>query len=769
MALRSPWTWGITCSLIAGTAMGAACLALPPLHTPTHEFAQAFTALGFVLVFFMSHGVARRVPSVEGACPVARLRASLTPALTAAAILAAAALAVLATANAFGPRCRFGAGMPFFWTTWAPTAALGCVTGCLSAGRGRSWRRAMLVPAGIVLLSLLQDAAQTLSGARVADLLVGAPLALDQRADMTVPLFHVYQRLFVLGSAAALWQLGLWRAAERAGTTVEARLARSRGLLLAGALLVVVLAAGSHIGVGWGRGALHGELSGVRASRHFVFRYAPHGDAARHMDGIVRTAEWNLLTLRREWGFRPSRPLRVYVFDSSEAVRALTGTGTHARIRSLYLDLQSARDETLLHEMIHALHIELNPRPTVVLNRGLLEGLAMAYEGDYALLPEAHSQQAGALRAGALPSAADFMTVTGFWRVGESNAYYAAGSFVGFLIYEYGFERFRELQRTLDFERAYGKPLVHLDEEWRTFLEGVPVTLDTQLRAGEHFDSTLWPAYLDECCPKVGERDPSVRARVVAAMRAGDYADAFAMLTELYADDGRTRWAYLAARCLLRLERPDEALDMLHSVLERPDLSDHEYAHLLEVRMYCQMAVEDWPGLYETLEEQRAISPDFDIDAALLERGLRTPEMRAGLARALTTYDRQERRRIFEELFARRPDDDALAYLFATRGFPDLFAGGGLRIEPSVRADLGALLALLDRAPDAADRLAGRLQGLAERAVFLAEYELAERVFRRLEAYCDDAHHRLRAARGLARIRYETRTPDGLVAQAAGG
>jgi hypothetical protein len=51
-------------------------------------------------------------------------------------------------------------------------------------------------------------------------------------------------------------------------------------------------------------------------------------------------------------------------------------------------------------------------------------------------------------------------------------AYIVAGSFVGFLIEQYGLPTFRRLYDTGHCEEAYGKSLQRLEEEWRAHVQG---------------------------------------------------------------------------------------------------------------------------------------------------------------------------------------------------------------------------------------------------------------------------------------------------------
>ncbi len=326
------------------------------------------------------------------------------------------------------------------------------------------------------------------------------------------------------------------QAAQDRSLRSEARARAIPALLAVAVLGGLVLGLGSHLGVGWGRGALHSWLSQVQRGEQVVVRYAPGGRASLEAPIVLREAEWCLHRYARDWGVVPGRPITIYLFDDYDQIEAWTDTrSTHVVLRRIYAPWWVSTGSTLHHELAHALHLELEPMPAVVISRGLLEGLAEAYEDDYAKLPAAHFELAGALESGDLPSARDLMHPLGFFRVAEGNAYDASGSFLGFLVLEHGFEKLVDLQRTftLDFEGVYGRNLEQLDQDWRAFLAGVPVDMEQRIEARDRFDPDLWPGYTERCCPKLGQVEPPALELAELHWSAGDWRGALDAYREL--------------------------------------------------------------------------------------------------------------------------------------------------------------------------------------------------------------------------------------------
>lgn len=758
-----PWVRVVLAGIVAGIGAVVVGQFVPPYHVLTHEFTQAFTVFATVVLFYLSAWLGKRTATDEGlktVSPIGQMRVALTAALVTAFTMATAAFAAMAVANAVSHHCNFGRGVAFYWITWPPPVMLACVGGTVLGARRWRWRSLTAVLIGVVALSLVQDGLQALFSSRISDVIIGSPLGFDQRAHMDVPQVHVYQRAIVLAFAIGLWYLALWRNGRRWPSTdadyeASVRNARNCAVILLSAVLVVAVGTGSHIGLGWGSGALHARLSESHRTEHFVFRYPPGGDAELQIDSIARGAEWDWRYLCTQWGIAPAKPVHVYVFDSWDDLPDLTDIGTHAGIRTIYLTSFQATSDIFLHELVHALHIELKPRPTVLLSRGMLEGLAMAYEVGYACLPEAHRTLAGALAADRLPSATVFMKPGGFVRIQEGNAYDAAGSFLGFLIYEHGFEKFRALQRTLDFEAVYDQDLEALDKAWREFLEKVPVDLETQRRAAERFDADVWVGYVECQCPKLEETVPPPEDKAVRLWHARDYVRAYRLYLELNEQNPKTEWAYQAAQCLRRMERFSDAVGLLDETLGKPDLQDYEKDRLLTAKIGCLMEQEDWPALYAELDARKALEKEPRQDRVMTEACLRDPEIRSAVARTLIPTEHGESYRLLKKLLEEYPDNEAVRFLFVSAASQSLYPYWGLSFDPANKEELMTLIDYVTQTPNTADEVAETLLRFAKKAAEVEEFDLAEQICGVLIQQCTDVLHVFRAQRMLDRVAFE--------------
>ena len=106
---------------------------------------------------------------------------------------------------------------------------------------------------------------------------------------------------------------------------------------------------------------------------------------------------------------------------------------------------------------------------------GYHEGLASA--ADWQSDQMTPHQWSRAMRQLGLAPPLDYILDTiGFWSEAPSRAYTLCGSFVRFLIEQYGIERFKEAFPDGDVEGAYHKPLVTMIREWETFIDEITLS-----------------------------------------------------------------------------------------------------------------------------------------------------------------------------------------------------------------------------------------------------------------------------------------------------
>jgi hypothetical protein len=761
-AIPSHWWIVLVLCAAVGLAFPLTGQLTTPLNILTHEFTQLYALLTGIVLFFLARWTAKKIAKrYRSLSPVEHMRGALQVLLTGIVVMGLLTMGVMYIANFVSWGCLFHRGVPFFWVTWLPVAAWAGVGGILAGMRGWGWLKSTGLVLLIIILSLTQDLLQFIKGARGIDFILGDPLAFDQRVGMAIPEIHFYQRMFVVFFTYCLWYLGLWLFGRKwlsgdGRYQKELQHFRRKALISSALVLASAMFLGSYIGLGWGRAALHSELPEIHRTEHFKFFYAPGGYAEDSIRAIASDAEWYWHRLSTHWNTSPMKPVNVYLFEDYSHLKRLTGIGSaHASINTICLVYSMATMRTFYHELVHALHqAGFRPKFTVWFNRGIVEGLAEAYQDELVWLPEAHRHHAGALKSGKLPSAADFMSLLGFWKVEETLAYDSSASFIGFLIYTYGMDKFKEFQKSPDYEHVFGKDISQLDIEWKQFLENVEVDVETRVRAGNYFDAAYWGAYSKECCPKLGERNPDIEKRARRLWVRSHYDKAYELYKSLFETRNEVRWGYQAALCLQNLNQQEKALILLHDLANRENLAEFELIKILKARASILMELQDWPALYTTFEELASFEDgEPNEDQRIVESLLHQPELRTTVSEALSTKDTIERQRLLEDLAKAHPEIYEVQYLYVTRAFTSIYVRrGGAPIPRGQESHIRNLLKHIEKVPKAVDIYIDRLLNFAEAAIQARNFALAEAIEDILLRHSRDPVHRFRAEKLKERI-----------------
>jgi hypothetical protein len=158
-------------------------------------------------------------------------------------------------------------------------------------------------------------------------------------------------------------------------------------------------------------------------------------------------------------------------------------SGIYETSQFFYQNCSGAR-ETGVHEMTHLLaKRKLNPLVPPFLAEGMSEAMDFAHRSKDVVDPHLASKGLLLLAEFRLLNGLLKLTRTGLtWPDQKKHLYWQGGSFVAFLIDEYGLEKFKEFYKT-DYitltlhpdevaGEIYGKNILQLEKDWKNFLEG---------------------------------------------------------------------------------------------------------------------------------------------------------------------------------------------------------------------------------------------------------------------------------------------------------
>lgn len=389
-------------------------------------------------------------------------------------------LGMLTIAQLWAPNCTFGQGLLFYGLFPGITVVFSVALAY--ALQGLNLFRPRLVLAGIGGL-----------------LIVGGPLY-----DLGLhPQFYTYNHVFggILGpiyDEQLAVRSGLF--VFRGLTLLWAGAALLFGLRLRGrgprwALPLCAIAIGGiyvfagPLGINTPAGYLQEQLGGHERTAHFDIYYDPETLEGAALDDLVAAHEHRYAWLRDRLSVDSSEaPSRIqsYIYPSPEVKGQLTGARTTS-VSPVWLAqpqvhlLRNRVSSSLGHELAHVFSRTYGlPGVRASWAPGLVEGWAVALEPpspgptpDDLVLTAAASDTTEGLSSTAA-ALTGRLSPWGFWTGRGAVSYATMGSFVRFLLDEYGAERLKQVYAWGNFRAVYGEPLHSLANEWAVHLARRP-------------------------------------------------------------------------------------------------------------------------------------------------------------------------------------------------------------------------------------------------------------------------------------------------------
>ncbi|MAA78959.1 MAG: hypothetical protein CL916_06835 [Deltaproteobacteria bacterium] len=187
--------------------------------------------------------------------------------------------------------------------------------------------------------------------------------------------------------------------------------------------------------------------------------------------------------------------MEIYVYPNAEVQQELMGSRRTFVARpwthQMHLRWEEIGDSVLAHEMAHLFTAPFAPWPFrlavkngIGVDTGLVEGIAVAADWPPDEL-DPHRASAALRILKKAPDIRLLFGAGGFWSQPSGKAYTMTGSFVRWLVDEYGIEKFKKLYRTGDMEDAFGVDVYILIEKWESFLDTI-VLEDRDIAIAEH-------------------------------------------------------------------------------------------------------------------------------------------------------------------------------------------------------------------------------------------------------------------------------------------
>ncbi len=358
----------------------------------------------------------------------------------------------------------------------------------------------------------------------------------DENLPITVALWGQRGLVVLIALAVVAWARAF---TDPASLLIFRGRTRWMGLLAAVVLTTAAVGVdreGETLGFDLDRGSVERALSRHVDRARYRIRVDPAMSnvqlARLEADVTLRIAQ-----LDRFFGQAPADPITVFLYRTVDQKKRLMGAGRTQIARPWANEIHIHRftfpHPTLKHELAHVFAAMFASGPflvpaagTVMVNVGIVEGIAVAADWP-ARQMTVHEWTRAMRHLGLAPDPRQTLYPAGFWAISSGRAYTSAGSFIRHLIDRHGIERFAELYRTNEFERAYDEPLDSLVAEWERFIDDLPLRPENLAIAEHRFRR---PGIFEKVC---AHTTAALARSGYAKLAAGDLEAAAAELEQV--------------------------------------------------------------------------------------------------------------------------------------------------------------------------------------------------------------------------------------------
>lgn len=222
---------------------------------------------------------------------------------------------------------------------------------------------------------------------------------------------------------------------------------------------------------------LKNHLSGEVITDHFVISY-PASLPINELNNQILHHEFFYKEIEESTGIRNLKKIKSFIFRDKKQKRELFGAGNADVAKPWLGQIYTGKESyntSLKHEIVHAFASNIGSTLFKIAdkwNPAMLEGYAMAIENNYAsydihYLAFLARKNDYHFAIPSLFSGFNFLSGT------SSISYIYAGSFIKFLIDEYGIEKVNDLYSNLDFRSIFGKEIIILEADYYNYLDSI--------------------------------------------------------------------------------------------------------------------------------------------------------------------------------------------------------------------------------------------------------------------------------------------------------
>jgi len=322
------------------------------------------------------------------------------------------------------------------------------------------------------------------------------------------------------------------------------------------------------------RSRTYHHLGAKIETEHFEIIYPPDQDWSKDIGVISQLHEYYYSQLKRELKHSGDIKIRSYIFRNEDEKQELTGAGrtqiAKPWLYEIYLTPIGLTDSKLKHEISHIFVGSLIDSPLglygrfrgIIPNMAVVEGISVALEPETNIL-SLHQKAAILLKKDKLPHFDNLFNISKFYSYSGSISYSTSGSFIRYLIDNYGVEKFKQILKYEEFDRVYGKGITEVEREYREFLKGIPISPQQSYWASVVYRSK---GLIDKRCP---HEVATLKRRLIESNRKSISTEALDIAPKLlnYCEDD-SEIAVELVRALINSRDYDNALQLAGQYLQ---------------------------------------------------------------------------------------------------------------------------------------------------------------------------------------------------------
>jgi len=385
----------------------------------------------------------------------------------------------------------------------------------------------------------------------------------DISIDLKLILYRLLNILFFVGISVYLWK----------------RLGASNKRKIFNAVSIIVITTcfyflSPYLGYSSNVSSIRNELTKTISTKHFEIYYSVNFDK-NEIQYLVGLHELYYKELKNFFNTEPKQKIISFIFSDGNQKRKLFGAENadvaKPWLYQIYLSSQSY-EQNLKHELAHIFSAEFGKyflKVAANLNTGLIEGLAVAASFDYDDISP-HFLAKTAYENNYRINMTNLFSTFGFFSANSSLGYVYSGSFIKYLVDNYGVEKVKKLYSSGNFKNVFNSDIKQLEKQYYDFLTKLDYT--TNPATAEYYFGRK--AFINKICPHFFA---NLLNKIYLLIAEKKYKDALKIIENIEEKTDNFQVIYSKIICLEKLKEYEKVIDLSGKYINKFERTPYEW------------------------------------------------------------------------------------------------------------------------------------------------------------------------------------------------